>query len=213
MATLALFACSPHPAGTTDILAERLIHFLQKGTTEIDLIHIRDYTIQPCTGCGYCSIHPGKCVLENSTTKTGGHDDTADLFVRLLRADALLFTIPVYFYGPPAFFKGFIDRAQKFWFLPREEKILFSCKRRPAWCVLCGARIEGKRLFEANLLILRCFLSVFGFSLQEPLLLRGLEGPADLNDHAEYSRQLQDLAQRINGKTAFVPAGPAATEL
>lgn len=196
MATLALLACSPHPKGTTDTLAEQLSSFLQGTTTKIDLIYIRDYTIQPCIGCGYCSVHPGKCHLENSMPTTAGHDDTANLFGRLLGADALLFIVPVYFYGPPAFFKGFIDRAQKYWFLPPKE--ISSYNRRPAWCVLCGARMGGKRLFDANLLILRCFLSVLHFSLQAPLLLRGLENPADLAVHPEYSQQLQDLAQQIS---------------
>ena len=31
-----------------------------------------------------------------------------------------------------------------------------------------------------NLLILRCFLDTLGFSLHEPLLLRGVERPTDL---------------------------------
>ena len=43
-----------------------------------------------------------------------------------------------------------------------------------------STRTRGDRLFEANLLILRCFLDTLGFSLHEPLLLRGVERPTDL---------------------------------
>ena len=122
-----------------------------------------------CIGCGYCSAHPGHCVFDG--------DDVADLFRRMEHADSLILNIPVYFYGPPALLKGFIDRAQIFWEQRREGT---RTPRRPAHAVLCAGRTRGDRLFEANLLILRCFLDTLGFSLHEPLLLRGVERPTDL---------------------------------
>ena len=62
----------------------------------------------------------------------------------------------------------------------RIHGIALPFPRRPAHAVLCAARTRGDRLFEANLLILRCFLDTLGFSLHEPLLLRGVERPDDL---------------------------------
>ena len=135
----------------------------------MDRIRLREYAIHPCIGCGYCSAHPGHCVFDG--------DDVADLFRRMEHADSLILNIPVYFYGPPALLKGFIDRAQIFWEQRREGT---RTPRRPAHAVLCAARTRGDRLFEANLLILRCFLDTLGFSLHEPLLLRGVERPTDL---------------------------------
>ena len=44
--------------------------------------------------------------------------------------------------------------------------------------------------FEANLLILRCFLDTLGFSLHEPLLLRGVERPTDLL-HSQVIAQIE----------------------
>ena len=141
---------------------------LSRGAT-VDRIRLREYAIHPCIGCGYCSAHPGHCVFDG--------DDVADLFRRMEHADSLILNIPVYFYGPPALLKGFIDRAQIFWEQRREGT---RTPRRPAHAVLCAARTRGDRLFEANLLILRCFLDTLGFSLHEPLLLRGVERPTDL---------------------------------
>lgn len=162
-----LLACSPHPNGSTDAAARLLEQALSSRGAAVDRISLRDYTIHPCIGCGYCSSHPGRCAFDG--------DGAAGLFRRMERADCLILSIPVYFYGPPAQLKGFIDRAQLF-----GERQRTPTPRRPAHAVLCAARTRGDRLFEANLLILRCFLDTLGFSLHEPLLLRGVERPDDL---------------------------------
>ena len=164
-----LLACSPHPDGSTDAAARLLEQALLSRGATVDRIRLREYAIHPCIGCGYCSAHPGHCVFDG--------DDVADLFRRMEHADSLIQNIPVYFNGPPALLKGFNDRAQIFWEQRREGT---RTPRRPAHAVLCAARTRGDRLFEANLLILRCFLDTLGFSLHEPLLLRGVERPTDL---------------------------------
>lgn len=165
-----LLACSPHAGGSTDTTSRLLEQALLSRGATVDRIRLRECAIHPCIGCGYCSEHPGRCVFDG--------DDGAGLFRRIERADSLILNVPVYFYGPPALLKGFIDRAQVFWEQPSEKAR--ASARRPAHAVLCAARTRGDRLFEANLLILRCFLDTLGFSLHEPLLLRGVERPADL---------------------------------
>lgn len=163
-----LLACSPHADGSTDTAARLLEQALLSRGAVVDRIRLRECAIHPCIGCGHCSAHPGRCVFDG--------DDVAELFRRVQRADSLVLSVPVYFYGPPALLKGFIDRAQIFW----EQRPKGTSPPRPAHAVLCAARTRGDRLFEANLLILRCFLDTLGFSLHDPLLLRGVERPADL---------------------------------
>lgn len=165
-----LLSCSPHADGTTDAVARVLERALAAHGAQAETLRLRDYDVRPCIGCGYCSDHPGGCVFR---------DDAARLFARLDESDALIIAAPVYFYGPPAAFKGFIDRAQSLWAL-RESGHAPARPRRPARAVLCAARTRGDRLFEASLLILRCFLDTLGFELRDPLLLRGAERPADI---------------------------------
>ena len=174
-----LLACSPHPDGSTDAAARLLEQALLSRGATVDRICLREYALHPCIGCGYCSAHPGHCFFDG--------DDVADLFRRMGHADSLILSIPGYFYGPPALLKGFIDRAQIFWEQRREGT---RTPRRPAHAVLCAARTRGDRLFEANLLILRCFLDTLGFSLHEPLLLRGVERPTDLL-HSQVIAQIE----------------------
>lgn len=168
--TCCLLACSPHADGTTDAAVRLLEQAVLSGGVRADHIRLRDHDVRPCIGCGFCSAHPGDCVF---------HDETKELFARLDRADSLIVAVPVYFYGPPALFKGFIDRAQTLWAL-REHGLRPRRPRRIARAVFCAARLNGERLFDANILILRCFLDTLGFELRDPLLLREAERPADL---------------------------------
>lgn len=161
---------SPHAGGTTDAVARVLEEAMSAHGAPVETIRLRDHDVRPCIGCGSCSDHPGTCVFR---------DDAARLFQRIDAADTLVIAAPVYFYGPPALLKGFIDRAQSLWTL-RESGHAPARPRRPARAVLCAARTKGDRLFEASLLILRCFLDTLGFDLRDPLLLRGAERPADI---------------------------------
>lgn len=141
-----LLACSPHPDGSTDAAARLLEQALLSRGATVDRIRLREYAIHPCIGCGYCSAHPGHCVFDG--------DDVADLFRRMEHADSLILNIPVYFYGPPALLKGFIDRAQIFWEQRREGT---RTPRRPPMPSF-ARRVRGATgSLRPILLILRCF--------------------------------------------------------
>ena len=162
-----IVTCSPKKDGSTDTLARLVAEGAHCNDTVPEIVPLRDFQIRPCVACGFCTSHPDFCPLDAG-------DDVADL-LHTIRAEVFpVFVLPVYFYGPPAQFKAFIDRAQRFWALPVPQTL------RPASAIICAARFQGERLFEANLLILRCFLRALGFSLKAPLLLRGIESPADL---------------------------------
>lgn len=181
-----ILSCSPHAGGTTDAVARVLEEALSAHGAPAGTIRLREHDVRPCIGCGYCSDHPGACVFR---------DDAAQLFERLDAADTLVIAAPVYFYGPPAVFKGFIDRAQSLWAL-RERGHAPARPNRPARAVLCAARAKGDRLFEASLLILRCFLDTLGFELRDPLLLRGAERPADIL-HPPALARIEELGREI----------------
>lgn len=193
MSTVCILTGSPRVNGSSDAIAQLLAQGLQQEKRQPKILHIRDYRIRPCISCGYCSRHPGTCILD-------AEDDAGRLFEQLTQADVLLFAIPVYFYGPPAHLKGFIDRAQRYWAVEEDKKR----QPRRAHAVFCAARTEGDRLFEANQLILRCFLRALGFSLAEPLLLRGVENPDDLTRNPQYTTSITEMG-RAAAKTVVPP--------
>lgn len=107
-------------------------------------------------------------------------DDSLPLYEAMITAPALFVVAPIYFYHLPAHFKALIDRLQTFWRMSEAGfPPLAALPPRPCYPVLIAGRRQGERLFEGSLLTLKQALKALGFTLEEPLLLRGLDGPED----------------------------------
>ncbi len=71
--------------------------------TEIDTVTLYQSEVKPCTGCYYCwKSGTGRCVLK---------DDVAAIQQRMLDADVIIFSFPLYFFGMPSQLKALIDRS------------------------------------------------------------------------------------------------------
>jgi len=170
-----VLACSPRKGGNSDLAGELMAGGLRSAGAEPRLIHLRDLDLLPCLGCQTCAQSVGhRCVLIDK-------DQSEMLFQLIVASPMLFFASPIYFYHLPASFKGFIDRAQRYY----EAKIagdpgLEALETRRAHVCLVAGRPKGERLFEGALLTLRYFLWPFNAALAEPLCLTGLDQPGDL---------------------------------
>jgi multimeric flavodoxin WrbA len=102
---LSVFLGSPRPNGNTDTLADKIVDGARSAGVETESAAIRNLDIHPCTGCDRCWKNGKPCVFS---------DDMTELYARIGRADVLLFATPVYWYGPTAIMKAFIDRLVVF---------------------------------------------------------------------------------------------------
>ena len=94
------FACSPRRGGTTESLLDLALAEVAGNGTTIVKHQIAKLNIQPCVA------HPGcrdraDCLLT---------DDFAAVAESAMDADAVIFAVPVYYWGVPAQLKAFIDR-------------------------------------------------------------------------------------------------------
>lgn len=176
---LLILLCSPHAGGVTD----RLGYAAASTVADAAILPLRNYTIHPCTGCGYCAVH-GKCIY---------NDDTSALFVRINQAQTLLITAPIYFYALPAPFKAFIDRSQRFWATGKKDWPL----SKKAGVLLVSGRPKGERLFAGALLTINWFLKPFCYKIESTLFLRGLDSIADLVVQPEAATQAKKLAHAL----------------
>lgn len=170
-----ILACSPRKGGNSDAAALALAGGLERAGAEPRLVHLRERTVLPCLGCQACGKSRGHaCALM-------GRDDAEELFSLIIRAPMLFITAPIYFYHLPAAFKGFIDRAQRYYEARNAgDPGIEALPERSAHVCLISGRPRGERLFEGSLLSLRYFLWPFRVRLVEPLCLPGFDGPADL---------------------------------
>lgn len=91
---------SPRRNGNTHVLVSRVLDGAASAGAQIDTLFLGERSIRECDGCHLCweGAHCPKA------------DDMADVFPRIISADALVFGTPVYWYGPTGLMKLFIDR-------------------------------------------------------------------------------------------------------
>lgn len=74
----------------------------QRTAVELELIDINRLNIRECTGCFACwNKTPGKCIL---------NDDMSGVIHKLIHADVILWSFPLYYYSLPSRLKMLIDR-------------------------------------------------------------------------------------------------------
>jgi multimeric flavodoxin WrbA len=91
---------SPRKRGNTHLLVERILEGAREGGAETERIFLGDLQIRDCDGCHAC--WKGKACSKR--------DDMNGVFDTLAESDAILFGTPVYWYGPTALMKAFVDR-------------------------------------------------------------------------------------------------------
>lgn len=181
---LLIFSASPR-RGNCEAIAEALAwRALARGAFG-PLTFLRKKMVRPCAACGTCA-QTEACVFDNK-------DQGRPLFDQIADAQGLIVVSPVYFYGPPSQLKSLVDRSQAIW---EANKRQMPTEKRPAYVVLTAARMNGERLFDASLLILRCFFDVMGFRLEDSLLMRGLDGPDDFRNDPNMQEVLTNWSKK-----------------
>lgn len=91
---------SPRRGGNTDILAGRVLDGARAAGADTEPVYLGDLTIRECDGCHACWAG-GECPKR---------DDMNALYPKIAAAAGLVLATPVYWYGPTALLKGFVDR-------------------------------------------------------------------------------------------------------
>ncbi len=91
---------SPRRNGNTDLLVNHILEGAKAKGAAVNSIFLNDLTIKECDGCHLC--WRGKPCPKN--------DDMCRLYPEIIASDVIIFGTPVYWYGPTALMKGFIDR-------------------------------------------------------------------------------------------------------
>jgi len=91
---------SPRRQGNTHILVSKILEGAEAAGAQTQTIFLNDITIRECDGCHAC--WKGKPCSKR--------DDMNDLYSVIAENDVIVFGTPVYWYGPTALMKAFIDR-------------------------------------------------------------------------------------------------------
>jgi len=91
---------SPRSGGNTEILLDAVLAGAEEAGATISSVKLGDLDVSPCRACDACK-RTGKCIQK---------DDMQDLLPKLESSEVWILGTPVYWWGPTAQLKAFIDR-------------------------------------------------------------------------------------------------------
>lgn len=160
MSRIVVLSGSPRKGGNTELLVNSFVDGA-KVHNDVEVISIREYKVNPCTGCNSCRIGSSqRCVQK---------DDMGRVFEKLSDADILVIASPVYFYGVSAQLKTLIDRFHS----PERNNIGV----KGLALLLVGADTIPK-LFDSIIMQYRLTLEYFNLKDYGMVLVGGVEEKA-----------------------------------
>lgn len=104
---------SPRRGGNTEILIDEVLAGAEESGFLIEKLILNELNITPCQACNACN-KTGDCVQK---------DDMQKILEKMNQSDVWVFGTPIYWWGPTAQFKAFIDR----WY--GADKAIFEKKK------------------------------------------------------------------------------------
>ncbi len=102
------FVGSPRSQGNTDILVDQILAGAREAGATVEKVMLGDLTLNPCHAC-YACRPGGECIQK---------DDMTNLYEKMQASDVWVIGTPVYWWGPSAQLKAFVDR----WFAKAGNK-------------------------------------------------------------------------------------------
>ncbi|MBR0231707.1 MAG: flavodoxin family protein [Clostridia bacterium] len=97
---------SPRKGGNSDLLCDEFMRGALEAGNEVEKIRIAEKKIGYCSACYYCRKSGGVCAKK---------DAMAEILQKMIDADVIVLSSPVYFYSIDAQLKAVIDRTVARW--------------------------------------------------------------------------------------------------
>lgn len=174
---------SPRRGGNTERLLDAVLDGARSAGAKTELVPLRGLRISECDGCHWCWEH-AECAKS---------DDMLPLYQKVAESDVLVWGTPVYWYGPTALLKGFVDRLVFFNAPGTRPRI------RGKAAVLV-APFEETRVAVAEPLVKMIELSCEYLELRyhEPLLVPGMARRGEVRDHPEWLERAAELGRQLS---------------
>lgn len=128
---------SPRKNGNTHVLVSRILDGARDKGADTETVLLAELNIQECNGCHACWKGNHVC---------SKRDDMKALYPKIAECDTLVLGTPVYWYGPTAIMKCFIDRF-----------VYFNCavnrSRIRGKAAVIAVPFEDKTLETSNLVV------------------------------------------------------------
>lgn len=174
---------TPKRGGIADRLLDKALAGARSSGSVVEKVVLNDLSFRPCQECGGCD-KTGVCVLD---------DDLKPLYHKLLSADAIIVSSPIYFGTVSAQLKAMIDRLQCLWIAKTILKQPLRGNKagvRRKGFFLCVAGKDVPEYFDCARRVVRILFSILDVEYSGELYLNRL------NDRAKDERFVEDGLQK-----------------
>ena len=169
-------AGSPRRGGNTDVLLDAFLNGARRAGADTSTLQVASLQIAPCDDCDGCA-RDGKCIIE---------DDFQAIAERIILADVIVLSVPLYFAGLPAQVKCLIDRSQCQWVRRYRLRMPLDLSRNGyarRKGILLSAAGSPQANFDGMRRTVRYFFNVYETDYVDDLLIAGVDrqGSIDMN--------------------------------
>lgn len=178
---------SPRKGGNTDILMDEFLKGVlsAKKRAQTERIYIRDLKLGACREYNNC-LKTGECIIK---------DDMTALYDKLLKADMVALSAPIFFYSVPAQVKAMIDRCQALWARKHVLKQAMGPVRKGFFISAGGTR--GKNLFAGVKLTVKYFFDAINVKPVGELVYRQIDAKGAIRKHSTALQEAFRAGQAI----------------
>lgn len=190
MAKVLGIAGSPRRGGNSDLLLDSFLAGSGAAGHDAEKIYVYDLRIAPCDEGNSCH-KTGECRIK---------DDMQDIYRKLLEADCLIISTPVFFMGLPSQLKAMIDRCQSLWakrFVLKKPLRDDDKKRYGYFLAVSG--LNKKEAFTGAKETIKAFFYVLGFTYKGELLFEGVDRRGDIRSREGALEQAYEMGKETQG--------------
>ena len=178
---------SPRRQSNTEILLDNALEGAMEAGAEIEKVLVSKLKISPCLEI-YACLKDGNCAIK---------DDMQLLYEKLLEADHIIFTSPIFFYGITSQAKAIIDRCQALWVRGHLLAIGKNDKRERRGVFISIGATRGQKLFDGAVLTVKYFFDAVGVKYFGDLLIRGIDNKGQIMENPEALENAFRLGQEL----------------
>lgn len=178
---------SPRRDSNTEILLDAALAGAAECGASTQKVPVCGLHILPCAECYHCAVD-GSCSIK---------DDMSHLYDVIVSADRIILASPVFFYGLTSQAKALVDRCQALWMRRRVLKSWMPDMEARKGAIIAVGATSGPKLFDGVLLTAKYFFDAVGVRDFEQLLVRGIDGRAQVRDYPEHISRATELGRKL----------------
>jgi len=178
---------SPRRQSNTEILLDKALEGATEVGAEVEKIAVSELKISPCREI-YACLKDGHCAIK---------DDMQRLYEKLLEADHIVFASPIFFYGLTSQAKAVVDRCQALWVRRHVLGMGKEDSRIRRGVFISVGATRGQKLFDGVVLTVKYFFDAVGVKYAGDLLIRGIDGKAQIRQHPTALQDAFRLGQQV----------------